>query len=550
MPAYKFRTAIGENIFNQKYSHDGDYTWPELSHQLVTEVCYGLMDKSEMEELIQYVTDMKFIPGGRYLYYAGRPLKAYNNCYLLKGEEDSREEWGNLLKRASDCLMSGGGIGVDYSVFRASGARLHRTGGNASGPIPLMHSINEVGRNVMQGGSRRSAIYASLNWKHGDSDAFLNMKDWHGMQIGKQMNGFRNYTVWDAKQEDLNYPAPLDMTNVSLNYDDAWLFSENHHKHPTFLKNVEQALRTGEPGFSFNFGSKQNETLRNACCEVVSADDSDVCNLGSVNMSRIDSVQEFSRVVELASKFLVCGTLKADLPYKKVYDVRAKNRRLGLGLMGIHEWLLKRNYKYEVVSELKDWLWYYKTFSEKGANELCDNRSISRPVAYRAIAPTGTIGMIAGTTTGIEPLFAVAYKRRFLRGSSQWHYQYVIDGSARLLIDEYGLDPDSIDTAYGMSDNFEQRIKFQADVQDYVDMAISSTINLPAWGTENNNESVVGDFARILSQYAPRLRGFTVYPDGSRGGQPLTLVPYEEALSHGDVVYEENDACKGGVCGV
>lgn len=549
MPSYKFRTAIGETIYNQKYSHDGEYSWPELSKQLVSEVCDGLMSKDEVRELTEYVTQMKFIPGGRYLWYAGRPLKAYNNCYLLKGEEDTREEWGNLLKRASDCLMSGGGIGVDYSVFRERGARLHRTGGTSSGPIPLMHSINEVGRNVMQGGSRRSAIYASLNWAHGDAESFLTMKDWHGMQIGKQMTGFRPYTVWDAKHEDLNYPAPLDMTNVSLNYDDKWLFDENRHKHPTFLKNVEQALRSGEPGFSFNFGSKQNETLRNACTEVTSADDSDVCNLGSVNMSRIESKWEFSRVVELASKFLVCGTLKADLPYAKVNEVREKNRRLGLGLMGIHEWLLKRGLKYEVGPELRDWLWHYKTYSEKGANELCDALSISRPVAYRAIAPTGTIGMIAGTTTGIEPLFAVAYKRRFLTGSSKWHYQYVIDGAARMLIDEYGLDPDSIDSAYGMANDYERRIKFQADIQDYVDMAISSTINLPAWGTEYNNESIVSDFAKTLSDYAPRLRGFTVYPDGSRGGQPLTLVPYKEALSHGDVIYEENDACKGGVCG-
>jgi ribonucleoside-diphosphate reductase alpha chain len=353
--------------------------------------------KSDREEMKQYVTDMKFVPGGRYLYYAGRPLKAYNNCYLLKGEEDTREEWGNLLKRASDCLMTGGGIGIDYSVFRPEGAFLRRTGGKASGPIPLMHSVNEVGRNVMQGGSRRSAIYASLNWQHGDATRFLAMKDWHGMKIGNRMNDdFSPYTIWHAKQEDFNYHAPLDMTNVSLNYDDEWLFSKDRHKHPTFRRNIEQALRTGEPGFSFNFGEKQKETLRNACTEVTSEDDSDVCNLGSVNMSRIESLDEFKRIVELASKFLVCGTLVADLPYKKVEVVRSKNRRLGLGLMGIHEWMLKRGYGYEVTPELHNWLWVYKNYSEKGANELCDQLGISRPVAYRAIAPTGTIGMIAG----------------------------------------------------------------------------------------------------------------------------------------------------------
>ena len=144
----------------------------------------------------------------------------------------------------------------------------------------------------------------------------------------------------------------------------------------------------------------------------------------------------------------------------------------------------------------------------------------------------------------------MAYKRRFLKGSKRWCYQYVVDGTAKSLIEEGGVDPNSIDTAYGMSGEFERRIKFQADVQDYVDMAISSTINIPSWGSEQNNESKVHDFAKTLSKYAPRLRGFTVYPDGSRGGQPITEVPYSEAISHGDVVYEDNDSCKGGVCGL
>lgn len=552
-----FRTDIGKNVYQQKYSHDGKYSWNELAVVLVDDVCGTMGGTKEpllsldlRKQLVEVIQQKKFIPGGRYLYYAGRPLHAFNNCYLLRGEEDTREEWGSLLKRGSDCLMSGGGIGTDYSVFRCDGSYLHRTGGKASGPIPLMHSQNEVGRNVMQGGSRRSAIYASLNWAHGDAEKFLVMKNWHDMAIGKQKNEDGSpYTIWHAKQEDFNYPAPLDMTNVSLNYDDAWLNLEDRAAHATFLKNCLQAMQTGEPGFSFNFGAKQNETLRNACTEVTSEDDSDVCNLGSVNMSQIETAENFESVVELASMFLVCGTLRADLPYEKVYKVREKNRRLGLGLMGIHEWLLKRGAGYEVTPELHAWLAVYCDNSKSAADALCDMLGISRPVAYRAIAPTGTIGMIAGTTTGIEPLFAVAYKRRYLKGK-RWHYQYMVDGTADLMIKEYGLDPHKIDTAYSMANDFEKRVRFQADVQDYVDMSISSTINLPAWGTKHNNENRVVEFARILSKYAPRLRGFTAYPDGSRGGQPLTLVDYEDALHHKGVVYEENMDCAGGICGL
>jgi ribonucleoside-diphosphate reductase alpha chain len=308
-------------------------------------------------------------------------------------------------------------------------------------------------------------------------------------------------------------------------------------------------MSSGEPGFSFNFGDKENETLRNACTEVTSADDSDVCNLGSINIGRIDTLQEFREVVRLASGFLVCGTITADLPYKKVYEVRKKNRRLGLGLMGIHEWLLKRNYKYEMVPELRQWMEVYREESERAANSLCDRLSISRPVAYRAIAPTGSIGILAGTTTGIEPLFAVAYKRRYLVDGTKWKYEYVVDATADALIKE-GIDPTKIETAIDLVPDWERRVRFQADVQDYVDMSISSTINLPSWGTDLNNNDRVREFAGILAKYASRLRGFTCYPDGARGGQPLEAIPYKEAVKHKGVVFEENDACKGGVCGL
>ena len=131
--------------------------------------------------------------------------------------------------------------------------------------------------------------------------------------------------------------------NISLNYDDAWLKDQIH---PVFIENVKQAMMPGEPGFSFNFGDKQNETLRNACTEITSEDDSDVCNLGSVNLANIETIEEFSDVVNLAGKFLVCGLIRAQLPYEKIAKVRRDNSRIGLGLMGMPEWLLTRKYRY------------------------------------------------------------------------------------------------------------------------------------------------------------------------------------------------------------
>lgn len=863
-----FRTKFSEDIFNHKYRHEGCETWDKLADVLVEDVCRDKLSRGDKEHLKILITEMKFIPGGRYLYYAGRPFKAFNNCYLLKSEEDSREDWSNLSWKAESCLMTGGGIGNDYSIYRPKNSIIKRTGGLASGPVSKMKMINEIGREVQQGGSRRSAIYASLNWKHEDIHEFIHAKDWYKMKVAGT-----DFTIGDLKEKDFNFSAPLDMTNISVNYDTEWLtkLKETGDMGSVFLDNVRQALSTGEPGFSFNFYKNEKETLRNApvsantwiltrdgykpisatlgqevelwtgkqwaktrfvktksnvntikvemtgdreieadfdheflverytgkgkdrrlrsidrvkakdlkiddvlhvslpfrieqfneksytlgyiygdgsfrshaggaeitlcteeskgclsamdeslfssinhrdprgytriqvsakslpkgrskdefpyqdadlsfiaglfdsdgcyskeqnrvrlssihkeflvgvrrtlerygilsiitkagistygqsqgyslvimgscvdlfsqivptsrlsiegfrpyreskikvknlslgevqdvyccdvkveehsfmaegviisnCTEVTSEDDSDVCNLGSVNLAEIDSLEEFEEVVELATKFLLCGTLVADLPYDRVYKTREKNRRLGLGLMGIHEWLLKRNYKYEVTDELRDWLKIYQNASNKSSKDFAIRLSISIPVANRAIAPVGSIGILAGTTTAIEPLFAVAMKRRYLKGRSQWVYQYVIDGTAKILINQYGLNPDEIETAIDLASDYERRIKFQADVQDYVDMSISSTINLPAWGTELNNEGEIVPFAKTLAKYAHRLRGFTCYPDGSRGGQPLTSVPYREAVSMEGQEFEEtfHDICdisRGGMCG-
>lgn len=556
MQVNRFRNSFAEDTFRRKYAQGANDSWDALAERLVEDVCgsrWGtlqpLMSKEDRDQLTQYIKEMKFLAGGRYLYYAGRPYKAFNNCYLLRAEEDTREEWSNVTWRAMSCLMTGGGIGIDYSRLRPSGKPLSRTGGIASGPIPLMKAVNSVAQNVMQGGSRRSAVYASLHHSHEDIPEFLVAKDWHNQAAGNT-----GVTLWDLKQQDFNFPAPLDMTNISVNYDDDIGSIATLPKNSLFLSNCLQAMKTGEPGFSFNFGTKKNETLRNACTEVTSEDDSDVCNLGSINLGNISSLEELKSVVCLASKFLVCGTLRADLPYEKVYKVREKNRRLGLGLMGIHEWLLKRGQGYEVTPELHKWLEVYRDESKRAADEHCDRFYISRPVAYRAIAPTGTIGILAGTTTGIEPLFAVAYKRRFLTDGTKWRYQFVVDSTAEGLIQQYAISPESIDTAYRLSHDFERRIKFQADVQDYVDMSISSTINLPPWGSEDNNEDCVAHFASTLAKYSNRLRGFTAYPDGARGGQPITEVDYHEAKQHKGVTFEEHDICditgKGGSCGV
>lgn len=219
--------------------------------------------------------------------------------------------------------------------------------------------------------------------------------------------------------------------------------------------------------------------------------------------------------------------------------------------MGLHEWLLQRGLKYAPNDELQNYLAVY-TRSERYAEKWSREWNLSEPVKTRAIAPTGTIGIIAETTTGIEPIFCVAYKRRYLKYKT-WYYQYVIDPTAARLIRDSGVDPESIEDAYSIP--FGRRLEFQAWVQQFVDHGISSTINLPPWGSSTNHSGTVKQLGNLLMGYLPTLRGITCYPDGARGGQPLVPVKYATAIKHQgeELVEEYTDICditgKGGPCG-
>jgi ribonucleoside-diphosphate reductase alpha chain len=531
----------------QKYSHTKKdktkETWEEISKRVAKNVLRALpdVDYELIKETETLIRERKFLPGGRYLYAAGRPYHQVQNCLLLRAD-DSREGWAELANKATMALMTGAGIGIDYSAIRPEGSVIRKTGGTATGPNALMQMLNEIGRGVMQGGSRRSAIWAGLNWKHADIHKFIRLKNW-------------SEDVRALKEKDFNFPAPMDGTNISVILDKTFFDAYhnprsvlNAHAHSVYWAVVEQMVSSAEPGFSVDYDNPR-ESLRNACTEVTSEDDSDICNLGSINMARIETKAEFRRAVELGVQFLLAGTLYSDVPYAKVDMTRTKNRRLGLGIMGVHEWLLKRGKPYGACDELTEWMQEYMQSTDI-ALRLSNQYGISAPVKTRAVAPTGTIGILAETSTGIEPLFCVAYKRRYLKGSV-WHYQYVIDPTAKRLIDS-GVNPDQIEDAYSLADNIERRVAFQAYMQEFVDHGISSTVNLPAWGSELNNTSTMQDFGKMLINYLPKLRGITCYPDGARGGQPLTPVKYNTAIKHtGEIFLEAADICditKGGSC--
>jgi len=675
------KPSFAQTIMDRTYSHYLEdenrlETWEEIATRVTKNVMKSVgvnMRQKLAQDIQRFIAEKKLIPGGRYLYASGNTRHQINNCLALK-VYDSREGWSELLSKASMGLMTGAGIGVDYSDIRCEGSPIRKTGGVATGPISLMQIVNECGRGIIQGGNRRSALWAGLRWNHPDIHKFIRIKNWPS-------------EIQSLKAKDYSFPAVLDMTNISVQLDDDFFeaYQDDEHSqhalaHGVYWACIEQMLKTGEPGFSIDAGKNAGETLRNApvsadthvltdagytkvkdiigipvtlwtgkqwaknvifectginvqtlkvkmsndreinadpshefvvqlglgltikipardlkigqvlksddnvtvlsvepdriedvyCCNVncpehtfvaegvvisncgeLSAKESDEpCNLASINLSKVESLEELKQIVDVATALLLAGSVYSDVPYSDVDKMRTKNRRLGLGLMGVHEWLLMRGKPYGPDEELGQWLSHYAK-SGKYANKWADEWGLSRPKKTRAVAPTGTTSIVAETTGGIEPIFCVSYKRRYLKGDQQC-YQYVVDPCAKRLI-EGGIKPELIEDAYTLAQDVEKRVAFQAWVQNYVDHCISSTINLPAYGSELNNSNLIRPFGSMLMRYLPQLRGITCYPDGSRSGQPLSPVPYEEATKHEGVemVEESMNICslRGGSCG-
>ncbi len=525
-------------IHKSKYSLSGKETWEDTARRVVKSVVSPVFPAGNYFPTVERIKKRQLLPGGRYLYAAGRKIPAINNCFLFT-VEDTKEAWGDLCRRAAVTLMIGGGIGTVYSKIREEGRVVGGLGGRATGPISLMQMINEIGRNVMQGGSRRSAIWAGLHWNHPDIMKFITAKDWPEWMA-------------EAKRNDFSASATLDMTNISVILDDEFF---SHYNNGTggarevYNAAVEHMLRTGEPGFSVDVGENSGEHLRNACTEITSGDDNDICNLGSINLARIDSIKELEDTTYYAIGMLVAGSIYGAVPFPEVADTRTKNRRLGLGLMGLAEWLAVRGKPYAPDDELGEWLDVWAHVSREASVYWAKKAGVSIPVKTRAIAPTGTISIIGETTGGIEPVFCAAYKRRWLKDGEKWMARYVVDAAAKRLL-EQGVDPDAIEDAYTLADDPARRLAFQSFVQERVDHGISSTLNLPPFGNQRFDPQ---SFGHTLYSYLPRLRGCTVYPDGARGGQPLTRVDLREALEKEDLEFEETGAdraCVNGACGI
>lgn len=519
--------SFHKNIESARYFLPGERAWGDVVERNL-KVFSAVQAPRDLQEDFRHLMQRKiFVPGGRILRNAGLPYHQVANCFLFN-VEDSREGWGELAQKATVALMTGGGVGVDYGNIRPRGSLLNSTFGVASGPIPLIRTINEIGRGVQCGGFRRSALYASLPWYHPDIFEFIHMKDW---------------PQWlkDQKSRDMDVAAPGDMTNISVRLDAEFFEAYGnplHKQHAlargVYAEAIESMVRTGEPGFQVDF---DNQILRNACTEIISASDSDSCVLGAINLPRCDSYSTFRWATEVGTAFLLAVTEYNQSPTQKCHEVQQRNRRLGLELMGVGEWFIQRNLPYG-HTDIDKYLWHYRDVSDWAARSWAERWNLPVPVAVRAIGPTGTISIVGETTSGIEPLFAQAYERRYLTPDG-FTTDIVVDPVALRYRDrDYALQ----DCAYSIP--WQRRIEFQSRVQTYVDNAISSTVNLPDM---EQDADVFGD---LVMQYLPGLRGLTAFPNGSRGLQPLTPLTLEEALTKHIVIETTDAGCPEGVCSI
>lgn len=528
-------SPFAKAIFERTYQFNTSETWEGCAARVAKAVA---SDHKQEQAFFEIIRDRYFIPAGRFLYSSGRKIFQSSNCFTFV-PQDSREGWAQLIHDSILCLSMGGGVGANYSQIRPSGAPIRRMGGVASGPVALMQILNEAARHVMSGGVRRSALLAGLAWDHDDVHKFIEVKDW-------------DHDIKDMKSKRYDYPAPLDQTNLSVFIDNSYierLNAKDPYVEKLHYKICSYMARTGEPAF-INLSRMQQDDPGAQCvnpCGEATMWDGGACVLGSIVLPRIRDLAHMEEVVRLATRFLINGSVRGYYPTERVSKVAKETRRIGLGMMGIHEKMLLCGHRYEWFSELESYVKVWADVSRSEAIHYADSIGESWPITCRAMAPNGTISIMGGTTSGLEPIFATAYKRRYISGDKHL-YQYVIDPTAQRLI-HMGLKPTDIEDAYDLAQDIERRIYVQARLQEYTDQGISSTINVPEFGASgNNNISLVGD---LVKSYLPKLKGITLFPNKSRPGQPIEKVTIDEANSAPGVVFEESSAtCASGVCGL
>lgn len=514
--------------------------------------------KKLSDDFFEMMTSLRFMPNSPTLMNAGRQLGQLSACFVLP-VEDSMEGIFDSVKNAALIHKSGGGTGFSFSRLRQSGASVKSTGGVASGPVSFMKVFNAATEAVKQGGTRRGANMGVLRIDHPDILDFINCK-----ADNKDITNF-NISVgitedfMKAVENESDYDLIDPKTKTAVGHLSAV---------KVFDMIVDHAWRNGEPGIIFldrlnrdNVTPTQGEIESTNPCGEQPLLPYESCNLGSINLVKMlrktltgyeFDFRLLGETVEMAVHFLDNVIEANNYPLEIISETTRASRKIGLGVMGWADALLYLGIPYnsDEAVELADKVMGYinntghatsaKLAAQRGAFPLFTVSSLKDGPAMRnatitTIAPTGTISMIAGCSSGVEPVFAYAFIRNIMDGTEMVEVNPVLKAK----LQELGLDKDDIKKRIveeGTIANIKEipeevrrvfvcaqdikpvdHIKMQSAFQQHTDNAVSKTVNFPKEATKNDVREA------YLLAYEEGCKGVTIYRDGSREEQVLNI---------------------------
>lgn len=564
-----------EAIARKRYFFDDNEDWEGLSKRVASHVAQVESRRTEYTDKFQeMIFNMDWIPGGRILRNCGRPRGSLFNCFVLP-IGDSMEEIGRYYMESSILWSEGGGVGCNFSALRPKGDPIMGKGGASSGLVSFLTASNATAVAIESGGQRRAAALACVDVGHPEIVNFINAKTVDGILSHYNISVGISTDFIEAVERDSGWTLKFKQKDYAqVKARDVWNL---------MLTNM---VKYAEPGI-LNFSNlfKNNSyyydpvVSTNPCGEAVLAP-YDICDLGSLVLPNFitgsvnTNWKKLENTIKLAVRFLD-NIIDVNKYILKENDIKAHNsRRIGLGVMGLAEYLFSKELKYgspRSIAEIERLFTFIRNCAyeasvelsiEKGAFPKFDPISYSkasfvrklpaqlrmdikskgiRNVTLLSIAPTGTISLVADVSNGLEPLFAKAYKREDRVSTRDYvHPLY------RKLLEQNTAKPDWFVDSYDLKPT--DHLEIQAIVQKYVDGAVSKTINLP-------KDFSSADLDKILLEYIKDLKGVTVYVDGSKEGQVLNKMTEEEASfvvqnsKQEDHSRDENEiSCATGVC--
>ncbi len=527
-----------------------------------SETLYGATDaqRTAVEERFYGVMRrLEFLPNSPTLMNAGRELQQLSACFVLP-VEDSLDSIFTKVKETALIHKSGGGTGFAFSRLRPEGDVVGSTGGVASGPVSFINAFDAATDVVKQGGTRRGANMGILHVTHPDVLRFIKSKE-DGTHLS-------NFNISVAVTEDFMVKAEkgedYDLVNPRTGQ-----VSGQLNAGEVFQQMTELAWRTGDPGIVFldrinrdNPNPQLGDIESTNPCGEQPLLPYESCNLGSLNLARMvrytaDDVavdwERMSEVITTAVHMLDCVIDMNDYPIQEIADMSRRTRRIGLGVMGWSDLLIQMGVRYDSVEALelaREVMKFIQEETYRASCELAESRGpfpewensaynegpASSPMRNSApvtIAPTGTISIIAGASSGIEPLFALSYVRNvmdntrlvegnaFLEAVARHEGFYTPELMERLAgvgsLEDLDV-PEWVKNVFRVSHDIDPRwhVRMQAAFQEYTDNAVSKTINF-------SHEATVDDVAEAYrSAYTLGCKGITVYRDGSKAEQVLS----------------------------